>query len=1404
MYKNNKTGNIIRHIDGQGTYGATWSNTTPELKGGAISMDPKYQGLRLEYSKTNATGDKLTAIKEEIHRDEINYNWGAGKVLNSDMSDNIRLDFNGLIKMPIDGKIQFRTLSDDGVRLYINNENIINLWKLQGPTYAVSPPQTVNKDQIYPFKLEWYEHQGGAVLSLQWAVVGTNKWSIVPKSAFLLLIPPVDNTGSSVELAYNLKAWSGGWRSDWCPDKDYYTFFGVAVNGKMVVGNAVNASIKRNPLGQGKIQQAPKNRPGRGINLVVLSSDGKLTLHKSYDTFDDSYASGKLVKDLNILKDPTSPSSDSIVIIGVHDEAYNRLSVEAKQMIQLLGGKRIWELQYRSSYLLIYRPLTKLILYEDLNICGDVEYEHKCNLHCRAIYDINYYKGKYADIADKSDTDIQSHWENIGLKEGRRASDEFDVSSYASLYEDLKPIANNNIALAKHYMDNGIEQGRSGVFDVKTNSSGLIINGLQCYLDARDRKSLVKNTSQWRDISENNNHFDFKRAIVTDGMRVNMSTIGIGSQSNKFNIGQNFNGGSYTITMVVRCKVLSQGFALRFKSDLSDHGISFIICGQDKHLRFDNMGQQQSYNMGDSCYDTNIYTFTKTLTEGLDIYINGKRVVKGERGKAIIPNLKGNVELGYNGWNADMSVLLVHNIGLAPKYIRDIHQWYLKTEKLGFITLLDEIEQQSKTIFKDDIPLRGLTFALDAGDKRCYNGNSIKDISGNNRPVTLLKTLKVQNNAWVFDGDNNILGPPSVSLGMIDDYTIVVRASTTKLVDSILLELAGFKLPALSFTPAYKDGFMYWNQGKGQNIKYESKQYAPVLTTYTMIRDSTGRHLYIDEDRVYSTPDRGTSLITSVDPLRIAKSTSGDFFIGLLSHLMLYRTALTATQVQQINRYVNNPYIIRDSTWKQALQTCAQNGSVLCDSNTLCYNGKSVNSSKMKNALVPVGSAQNAWLNLDKCTTTNINGMQKDAHIKCCPIKRYNKYFTAACNFKNTIYFFKDDQVMQYRIKGNMHSSKPAKKITEQFPGIPDSFSSNIEAAGITQDGKMYLFKSTLAMVYDINKKTVDIQPSLITGILGSTQLSRSAISITDKLPADFRGYYDTILTLGNRLVLFKGPEVFLYGRRYKVSNLIPGNIMDTGVDSWMHLSDGNRVATREGYLYHFNTKKMMPLLEYFYDLKPPFLPSDERCHNLDIQLNTFTKARDSTVGIKPELYKIYVKRIKAINKERNEYCQHKSLSDFKSAVVPRKEKLIKLKRAIVDYRDKQTQLRTSTEAHTIQLNKLAMTIADLDKQILYENSKKCPVNQTCEPVNNIKPDNKYNTCSTDMIKQILLKQGYTPQQILQLSSVLDKESSADDYDIRTHKSFNQYTNRTMVKQCTPDRSVARSIAASKGMNFRT
>jgi hypothetical protein len=144
----------------------------------------KSPGLVLKYYDSNANGSSGEHFKTELHNNTIKYNWEKGVILNSNKIDNIRLEFTGFIKAPVTGSVDFRVRSDDGIRLFIDGQPVIDKWKLQSAeNYHTSPPIPMIKDEYLPFKLEWYEHGGGAVLELSWRYLG-DPWKSVPSEYF--------------------------------------------------------------------------------------------------------------------------------------------------------------------------------------------------------------------------------------------------------------------------------------------------------------------------------------------------------------------------------------------------------------------------------------------------------------------------------------------------------------------------------------------------------------------------------------------------------------------------------------------------------------------------------------------------------------------------------------------------------------------------------------------------------------------------------------------------------------------------------------------------------------------------------------------------------------------------------------------------------------------------------------------------------------------------------------------------------------------------------------------------------------------------------------------------------------------------------------------------------------------
>ncbi|MCD8534135.1 MAG: putative Ig domain-containing protein [Verrucomicrobia bacterium] len=113
----------------------------------------------------------------------INFNWGTGSPDPSRLAaDKFSARWTGFLVPEFSETYTFYTTSDDGVRLWIGDQLVINNWTDHAP---IENAGTINltANKPVPIKLEYYENGGGAVISLAWSSVSLGKQIIGP--AFL-------------------------------------------------------------------------------------------------------------------------------------------------------------------------------------------------------------------------------------------------------------------------------------------------------------------------------------------------------------------------------------------------------------------------------------------------------------------------------------------------------------------------------------------------------------------------------------------------------------------------------------------------------------------------------------------------------------------------------------------------------------------------------------------------------------------------------------------------------------------------------------------------------------------------------------------------------------------------------------------------------------------------------------------------------------------------------------------------------------------------------------------------------------------------------------------------------------------------------------------------------------------
>ncbi|RAV98137.1 RICIN domain-containing protein [Pseudochryseolinea flava] len=126
----------------------------------------------------NGTGNGLTAnyfngrnfetLRLTRTDANVNFDWGTGSPNTLVNVDQFSTRWSGQIQPRYFGNYTFYLTADDGCRLWINNQLVVDKWRDDGGT-EVSGVIALNGGQRYNLRLEFYENGGGAKTKLEWS-----------------------------------------------------------------------------------------------------------------------------------------------------------------------------------------------------------------------------------------------------------------------------------------------------------------------------------------------------------------------------------------------------------------------------------------------------------------------------------------------------------------------------------------------------------------------------------------------------------------------------------------------------------------------------------------------------------------------------------------------------------------------------------------------------------------------------------------------------------------------------------------------------------------------------------------------------------------------------------------------------------------------------------------------------------------------------------------------------------------------------------------------------------------------------------------------------------------------------------------------------------------------------------
>ena len=147
-------------------------------------------GLRGEYFD-NINFTNQTFIRTDA---TVNFDWGGGSPDPRIGADTFSVRWTGQIQPRYSEEYTFFTTSDDGVRLKVNGQTIIDRFVDQPPT-TVEGQIRLDAGQKYDIELEYYENGGGAVAELAWQSNSQNR-QIIPQSQLFSSTGSGGNAGS--------------------------------------------------------------------------------------------------------------------------------------------------------------------------------------------------------------------------------------------------------------------------------------------------------------------------------------------------------------------------------------------------------------------------------------------------------------------------------------------------------------------------------------------------------------------------------------------------------------------------------------------------------------------------------------------------------------------------------------------------------------------------------------------------------------------------------------------------------------------------------------------------------------------------------------------------------------------------------------------------------------------------------------------------------------------------------------------------------------------------------------------------------------------------------------------------------------------------------------------------------
>ncbi|HLK56366.1 MAG TPA: PA14 domain-containing protein [Chthonomonadaceae bacterium] len=128
------------------------------------------------FNNINLNGNPTTVQVDPT----VNFNWNGNSPTTNIPRTRWSARWTGKVQALCGGVYTFQTITDDGVRLWVNGQLIIDNWTDHAPTTDTGTI-TLAAGQKYDIKLEYYQNGGGSVMQLFWSDMGL-PFTVIPQN----------------------------------------------------------------------------------------------------------------------------------------------------------------------------------------------------------------------------------------------------------------------------------------------------------------------------------------------------------------------------------------------------------------------------------------------------------------------------------------------------------------------------------------------------------------------------------------------------------------------------------------------------------------------------------------------------------------------------------------------------------------------------------------------------------------------------------------------------------------------------------------------------------------------------------------------------------------------------------------------------------------------------------------------------------------------------------------------------------------------------------------------------------------------------------------------------------------------------------------------------------------------